>query len=401
MFVLNDPGGSRVPIKVWLSGPDDLEPVCLTQARNLSAIPFVHQWVALMPDTHQGYGMPIGGVVALRDVVIPNAVGVDIGCGVIFMETDLDADRLDERTGRQLIERVMNRVPVGFKHQEKKQHSDVLADQLEETRERLSKNGTLYREMDAMPFQLGTLGGGNHFIELQRDENGKVCLMVHSGSRNFGKKIADYYNEKAKEYAKKHGWQSHARDQLAFLPVDSESGKGYLEWMNFALTFAQENRSHMMSALWDLLHDTFSGIRRVQVVNAHHNYAALEEHYGQSVWVHRKGAIRVQAGEIGIVPGAMGMESYLVEGLGNPESFCSCSHGAGRHISRRQAMKEINQTRVFDDLKARGVQVGTPNRAELVDESRFVYKDIHAVMDQQRDLVKPVKTMRSVLVIKG
>lgn len=401
MFVLDNPARHKAPIKVWLEGPEHLETVCLNQAINLANIPFLHQWVALMPDTHQGYGMPIGGVAALREVVIPNAVGVDIGCGICFAETDLPREALTPETGRRLIARIMERIPVGFKHQETPQTAPAVEAYLAENRARLKGHGQLYRELEGVFYQLGTLGGGNHFIELQADDGGRICLMVHSGSRNIGLKIANYFNEKAKLISKKSGWQTHVRNQLAFMPADSESGRAYLEWMETALLFAAENRRLMMEALRDILQAEFPTVNFLREVNVHHNYAALETHYGEAVWVHRKGAIRAGAGEIGIIPGAMGAASYLVEGLGNPESFCSCSHGAGRHISRKQALKEIRREKVFEDLERLGVQVGTPDRDGLVDESRFVYKDIHTVMNDQRDLVRILKTLQSVLVVKG
>lgn len=401
MFVLNNPDKHLHPIKVWLKNPDQLEPVCLSQAMNLANIPFLHQWVALMPDTHQGYGMPIGGVAALKGMLIPNAVGVDIGCGVCFSETDLPREALTPQLGKALIDRIMGRVPVGFKHQEAARQAPEIEAFLEENEARLKQHFVLYRELEGVFYQLGTLGGGNHFIEIQEDDQGKICLMVHSGSRNIGLKIANYFNEKAKIISKKNGWQAHARNQLALLPVDSESGRAYLEWMQVALLFARENRRQMMETLQDIVREQFPDTRILSSLNVHHNYAALETHYGEEVWVHRKGAIKVEKGELGIIPGAMGSDSYIVEGLGNPESFNSCSHGAGRHISRRQALKEIQKESVFQDLESLGVQVGTPDRDGLVDESRFVYKDIHTVMADQQDLIRPVKVMKSVLVVKG
>ncbi len=401
MFVIENPSRHRLPIKVWLENPAQLEPVCLSQAINLANIPFLHKWVALMPDTHQGYGMPIGGVAALKDVVIPNAVGVDIGCGVCFCETDITREALTAETGRKLISKIMASIPVGFKHQDAPQRAPQIEAYIAENEARLKQHFVLYRELEGVFYQLGTLGGGNHFIEFQEDEQGKISLMVHSGSRNIGLKIANYFNEKAKLISKKSGWQTHARDQLAFMPVDSDSGRAYLEWMQVALLFASENRLRMMRVLQDILSETFPQMQIIQELNVHHNYAALETHYGERVWVHRKGAIKAEKGGLGIIPGAMGSYSFIVEGLGNPEAFNSCSHGAGRHISRRQAMKEIQKERVFQDLEALGVQVGTPDRDGLVDESRFVYKDIRTVMENQKDLIKPLKTLKSVLVVKG
>ncbi len=401
MFVLENPSRHKAPIKVWLENEEQLEPVCLSQAINLANIPFLYQWIALMPDTHQGYGMPIGGVAALKDVIIPNAVGVDIGCGVCFSETDILREALTPDIGRRLIGRIMDRIPVGFRHQDHIQEAPTIQRYLKENEGRLKQQILLYQELEGVFYQLGTLGGGNHFIEFQEDENRKLTLMVHSGSRNIGLKIANYFNEKAKLISKKNGWQSHARNQLAFMPAESEGGQAYLEWMQVALLFARENRSRMMAALQEILREAFPQIQFSQELNVHHNYAALETHYGEPVWVHRKGAIKVEKGELGIIPGAMGSLSFVVEGLGNPESFNSCSHGAGRHISRRQALKEIQKEKVFQDLESLGVQVGTPDRDGLVDESRFVYKDILTVMENQKDLIKPVKQLKSVLVVKG
>ncbi len=401
VFVINNPEKHLHPIKVWLADPDQLEPVCLTQAVNLANIPFLHKWVALMPDTHPGYGMPIGGVAAMKGIVVPNAVGVDIGCGICFSETSLSREALTPQIGQKLIEQVMQRIPLGFRHQDKKQNAPLIEAFLKENSASLKQHFVLFKELEDVLFQIGTLGSGNHFIEIQEDDLGKICLMVHSGSRNIGLKIANYFNEKAKVISKKNGWQTHVRNQLAFMPVDSESGRAYLEWMEVALLFARENRRLMMETIQRILTETFPGTQVISELNVHHNYAALETHYGEDVWVHRKGAIKVGKGELGIIPGAMGSSSFIVEGLGNAESFNSCSHGAGRHISRRQALKEIQKERVFQDLESLGVQVGTPDRDGLVDESRFVYKDIYAVMENQKDLIRPVKVLKSVLVVKG
>jgi len=389
------------PIKIWLQGPDELDAVCKKQAVNLSNIPFVHKWIALMPDTHQGYGMPIGGVAAFKDIVIPNAVGVDIGCGVIFVETDLHKDKLKERHCKAIIKEIMDRIPVGFKHHQEKQENDTIKERIQMEESFLKKNQKLYKEMEPIQFQIGTLGGGNHFIEIQEDENDRIGIMIHSGSRNFGYKVANYYNEKAKLYAKKHNAQKHSKNQLAYLPVESEAGMAYIRWMNMALLFARENRYRMMHVVKEILDGHFSNITYGEEVNAHHNYASLEHHFGQDVWVHRKGAIRVYEDEIGIIPGAMGSYSYIVKGLGNPESFYSCSHGAGRHLSRKQAMKKFKKENVLKDLYNQGVYIGTPNKSILVDESRFVYKDIDLVMEQQKDLIVPVKKLKTLIVVKG
>lgn len=401
MFVLFNESQQLNPIKVWLKSASELNQVCKKQAVNLSNIPHVHKWIALMPDTHQGYGMPIGGVAAVKDIVIPNAVGVDIGCGVIYIDTGLHRSKLKERHGKKIIQKLMERIPVGFRHHQEKQANKAIQERLEMEAEYLKLNQTLYQEIEPIHYQIGTLGGGNHFIELQEDEQGMIGIMIHSGSRNFGYKVANYYNDKAKYYAKKHNAQRHSKNQLAYLPAESEAGRAYIRWMNLALLFARENRYHMMRVVKEVLDEMFAGITYGEEVNAHHNYASLEHHYGEDVWVHRKGAIRVYKDEIGIIPGAMGSFSYIVKGLGNPESFCSCSHGAGRHLSRRQAMKKYKKEMVLKDLYAQGVLIGTPSKSIIVDESRFVYKDINQVMEQQKDLIVPVKKLKTIIVVKG
>jgi len=389
------------PIKVWLNDETELNAVCKKQAINLSNIPYVHKWIALMPDTHQGYGMPIGGVAAFKDIVVPNAVGVDIGCGVIFIETNLRKEKIKERHSKEIIKKIMEQIPLGFNHHKEQQENKVIEERLALEDANFRKNNTLYKEIEPIKYQLGTLGGGNHFIEIQEDENGFIGIMIHSGSRNFGYKVANYYNDKAKLYAKKHGAKTHAKNQLAYLPADSEAGKAYISWMNLALLFARENRYQMMTVVKDILSDIFMNIEFGETINAHHNYASLENHFGEDVWVHRKGAIRVFKDEMGIIPGAMGSHSYIVKGLGNQESFCSCSHGAGRNLSRKQAIKKFKKEMVLEDLYSRGVHIGTPSKSMIVDESRFVYKDIDRVMEQQKDLIVQTKKLKTMIVVKG
>ena len=286
LFVIYDRERQRVPIKVWLEHEGQLEAECLQQALNLSNLPFVHRWVALMPDAHSGYGMPIGGVVALEDVIIPNAVGVDIGCGVAYVETNISKDELSREEYEQLVNRIMRRIPTGFSHHKTKQKSQVLDEAVKSGFRQ--KDNELVKEIDAGYYQIGTLGGGNHFIELQEDEEGMLCVMVHSGSRNFGYKVAGYYNRLAKDLNK--SWKSPVPPEydLAYLPVDSKQGREYIEWMNLALDFARENRHVMMEVVKEELTDSVKHITFKNDVNAHHNYAAFEEHYGKIVWVHRK-----------------------------------------------------------------------------------------------------------------
>lgn len=401
MFTIYDKAVQQKPIRVWLESRDQLEEGCLQQAVNLSNLPFVRHWVALMPDTHQGYGMPIGGVAALKDVIIPNAVGVDIGCGVAFAETSVHKSQAGEGDFKSLVKGIMDRVPLGFDHHKVPQKSEVLDRELGERGKEYRRIPELVEEIYNGYYQVGTLGGGNHFIEIQEDQQGKLCIMVHSGSRNFGYKIANYFNHLAREFNKRADIRVPESYQLAYLPVDSREGQEYILWMTLALKFARENRQRILDVVKGLMEKRFPGIRFSNEINAHHNYASLETHFGEELWVHRKGAIRAGKGELGIIPGSMGSFSYIVEGLGNPESFCSCSHGAGRVMSRNEAKQSFSKKEVVEDLKKLGVYIGAPKKSQLVDECRFAYKDIDFVISQQSDLVRPVKKMKTLLVVKG
>lgn len=420
MFVIEgrpDKEGHKKPIKVWLKDADQLDDNCLEQALNLADLPFIHKWVALMPDTHMGYGMPIGGVIAARGVIIPNAVGVDIGCGMAFLRTNIPVELIRQCTTSQgplakvISNSILRDIPVGFSHHQEPQKSAYL-DSI------MASGSDFAREMDKYPElagycfpsafkQLGTLGGGNHFIELQEDEEGMLCVMLHSGSRNVGKQVCDYFNKLARSLNER--WQTRVPPEykLAFLPVDDATGQSYLRWMEMALAFARENRQAMKDTvkaiLFNLL-NKYTGFDDIQVdmeINAHHNYAALESHYGEKVWVHRKGAIRVQKDELGIVPGAMGRSSYIVKGLGNPESFCSCSHGAGRKMGRKKALAAYSSQEVLQELASQEVILATRSTKDIADESPFVYKNIDDVIAQEADLVVPVLKLQTVAVVKG
>lgn len=399
VFILFNEEKQLKPIKVWLDSIDDLDSECLRQAINLSNLPFIHKWVALMPDTHSGFGMPIGGVIACEGVVIPNGVGVDIGCGMAFIDTNIHKSELTETEYKNLVGQIMRDVPTGFKHHKNKQASRVLREA--EKGSFFRQNKELYEEIERGYFQIGTLGGGNHFIEIQEDEKGFISIMVHSGSRNFGYKIAHYYNGLAKELNKKWNFKVPVEFDLAYLPTDSVEGMEYIEWMKLALDFALENREKMMNVVKDKLYRQLPHIEFTNEVNAHHNYASLEKHYGKEVWVHRKGAISAEGGRLGIIPGAMGSYSYIVEGLGNPESFNSCSHGAGRKMSRAQALKEFSVEKTMLDLKELGIILGKNKKSDVSDESRWAYKDIEFVIQQELDLIKPIKKLRTLCVIKG
>ena len=411
MFEIFNKGEQRVPIKVWLPSREHLEEECLRQALNLSNLPFAFKHIAIMPDTHTGLGMGIGGVLATQDVIIPNAVGVDIGCGMVFAHTNVKAELLREvatpggTLARYLVGQIMRAVPQGFDHHKERQQSRFLD---EYPVERLYRYGEakLPKKEEAY-MQLGTLGGGNHFIELQEDEDGYLGLMVHTGSRNFGYKVASYFNQVAKDLNKRQGSPVPSHFDLAYLPVGSREGKGYIGWMTFALEFARHNRQRIMERVQRIVADglgRYAGVKELKFlreVNAHHNYAAKETHFGRDVWVHRKGAISARRGEPGIIPGAMGSYSFIVEGLGNPESFHSASHGAGRVMGRKEAVRRFSVEEVLADFAKKDMVLGKRRRSDTAEEYYRAYKDIEDVMADQRDLVKPVLKLKTVAVVKG
>lgn len=408
MFVIKEE--NAVPIKIW-ANRDSVEDSCLEQALHLSKLPFAHKWIALMPDTHTGKGMPIGGVIACKNAVIPNAVGVDIGCGMAFVQTDIPVCELKETmTGsgsllHTTIGEILRNIPTGYAHHSKPQTSAVL-DRAKQEIDKYSADPELIPQIDDGYFQIGTLGGGNHFIELQQDENGMCCIMLHSGSRHFGNKVGQHFNAIARELNEKWYTAADPSWNLPFLPTDSDEGQRYLNFMRLSMDFAYENRAAMLEKVKSIFSEKvkkflgrtpdFSG-----EINCHHNYAALEEHFGEQVWVHRKGAIKADDGELSIIPGAMGSFSYIVRGKGNPESFRSSSHGAGRRYSRTKAMEEFSVEKVMVDLKAQGVALGKHKKNDVAEECRFAYKDIDEVMKNQQDLVEPVKKLFTIGVVKG
>ncbi len=407
MFVIYDEN-TKFPVKVWLSGIDRIEDTCIEQAYHLADLPFLHKWACLMPDTHTGKGMPIGGVIAAKDVIIPNAVGVDIGCGMVFMATDIKYKEIRDVTAsimQSMVGDIMRTVPVGFQKHNGKQASAVLDRALGEM-ERYEADPALLHLIEEGYYQVGTLGGGNHFIELQEDEEGYLCIMIHSGSRHLGKEICDYFHNKARELNRT--WYSQVPDEyrLAFLPVHTQEGQRYINWMNLALDYAFENRDHMMERVCAIVKEQIGryagrAVSFTDRINCHHNYAALENHYGENVWVHRKGATRARLGERAVIPGAMGAVSYVVEGRGNEESFHTSSHGAGRAYSRTGAMNAFTTEQVMVDLKEQGVVLGKRKKNDVAEECRFAYKNIDEVMAQQTDLVTPVRKLKTLGVVKG
>lgn len=409
MFVHNME--NALPIKIWQSGIENIDEKCLAQAENLSKLPFIYKWVALMPDTHAGKGMPIGGVIACDGAVIPNAVGVDIGCGMAFVETNIPVKLLRETvTGsgnlvQAICGDILRNIPTGFAHYKTKQSSQVLDKALEEG-EKYETDKALLPQIEEGYYQAGTLGGGNHFIELQEDENGMCCIMLHSGSRHFGNIVGQYFNKIAAALNEK--WYSSVDPEwrLPFFPVDTDEGRRYIEWMKLSMDFAYENRAIMLAKVKEAFTKYVFKYCVIEPeysceINCHHNYAAIEHHYGRNVYVHRKGAIRARDGELAIIPGAMGSYSYIVRGKGLEESFMSSSHGAGRMYSRTAAVKEFPVEKVICDLKSRNVVLAKHNKADVAEESRFAYKDIDQVMENQKDMVEPVKKLFTVGVVKG
>ena len=411
MFVQYNKNSQKFPIKIWCENAESIDENCMEQAMHLANLPFIYKWVALMPDTHMGKGMPIGAVIACNDVVIPNAVGVDIGCGMGFIQTNIPVKLLKETvTGsgnlvKVIVGNIQRTIPLGVAHYKKPQESAVLSEAKKEM-EKYSSESELISEIDEGFFQVGTLGGGNHFIEIQEDENGLACIMLHSGSRHFGNIIGQHFNKIARELNRKYWSDVPESYNLPFLPVDTTEGKSYLNYMNLAMNFAFENRAVMLRKVKDIFSENvqkFAGVTTEfsNEINCHHNYASLENHFDKDVWVHRKGAVRVSEGELSIIPGAMGSFSYIVKGKGNPESFMSSSHGAGRKLSRTKAVETFSVETVMTDLKKQDVVLGKNNKSDVAEESRFAYKDIDVVMENQKDLVEPVKKLFTVGVVKG
>jgi tRNA-splicing ligase RtcB len=410
---------TKIPIKSWC---ENVENGAMEQAIALSNHPAIIKHVALMPDCHQGYGMPIGGVIACKNAIIPNAVGVDIGCGMGAIKTNyLVSDISGKEQIRELLEYIKRRIPVGegnahkepkaWKGFEEYLNSISVQYPLENFNQKELPGWLDSNAWELALRNLGTLGGGNHFIELQKSESGHIWLMLHSGSRNLGHRIASYYHNAAVSLNQK--WYSNIPNtQLAFLPVDSQEGNAYLRDMTFALTYAKENRSRMMEVFKEAIVNIFKNIGFEQEINIHHNYASLEHHFGQNVWIHRKGATSAKLDEMGIIPGSMGTSSYIVKGKGNPESFMSCSHGAGRNMSRaaaceRLTIEECNKAMegiVFDKWsKLNQRRRKKQEKKDLWDlsEAPLAYKDIDEVIQAEMDLIEPVVKLNPLGVVKG
>ena len=381
------------PIKIWAKYVDAH---AMKEIVNLSTLPFVFHHLAFMPDVHGGKGMPIGGVLATRGVVIPNAVGVDIGCGMCAVKTSLKvADIPSEVLRKQILRGIRKQIPLGFDHHKSAQDEAFMPQGFD-----IDKMTVVQRQYVSATKQVGTLGGGNHFLELQKDAEGTLWIMIHSGSRNLGAQVGNFYNEKAKVLNKRWYSQVPADIDMAFLPMQSDEAHAYWDEMLYCVEFALCNRRLMMERICQVIGDVFPDARFEPMINIAHNYAAWENHFEENVIVHRKGATRARAGETGIIPGSQGTKSYIVEGLGNPDSFLSCSHGAGRAMSRSEAVRSLSLEEEVARLEAQGIVHAIRGQKDL-EEAAGAYKDIDEVMACQEDLVRIVTELSPVAVIKG
>jgi tRNA-splicing ligase RtcB len=391
-------------IKAWTRGVA-VEDSAAKQLRNLAAMPFVHHHVAVMPDVHLGIGATVGSVVPTTGAIIPAAVGVDIGCGMMAVQTDFPSNRLPDDLGplRSAIEAAVphgrtnngGRGDRGAWHEIPDVTGAAWADLKPAYDGIIAKHPRLGKGNDVN--HLGTLGTGNHFIEVCLDEAGAVWVMLHSGSRGVGNRIGSFFIELAKEDMRK--WQINLPDRdLAYLPEGTDHFDDYVEAVGWAQAYARRNRELMMDAVLSAMRGVLGPFQAGAVaVNCHHNYVEKEHHFGKDVWVTRKGAVRAREGDLGIIPGSMGARSYIVRGKGNPDSFCSCSHGAGRAMSRGEAKRRFT---VKDHVRAtRGVECRKD--ADVVDETPMAYKPIEAVMAAQADLVEVVHELKQVVCVKG
>ncbi len=395
------------PIFAWTRGVP-VEEEAKTQLRNLASLPFVFRHVAAMPDVHWGMGATVGSVIATKGAIIPAAVGVDIGCGMMAQRTTLTAADLPDSLAR-LRSAIEARIPHGRTHdggrgdrgawgEVPRAHREALRPHLEALRAIVQKHPKLAQASDRAALHAGTLGTGNHFIEVCLDEDQRVWLMLHSGSRGIGNRIGSYFIQRAK--ADMRRWFVNLPDaDLAYLSEGSVLFDDYCEAVGWAQGFARTNRELMMVAALDALRQAVSKpfACDVEAVNCHHNYVAWERHYGEDVMVTRKGAVSARAGELGIIPGSMGAKSFIVAGKGIRESFCSCAHGAGRAMSRTEARRRFT----LDDHARATAGVECRKDADVIDETPAAYKSIDAVIAAQADLVEVRHTLKQVVCVKG
>jgi tRNA-splicing ligase RtcB len=388
----------RVPVRIYT---DDVEAQARQQLVNLSQLPIIHHHVAAMPDVHTGIGATVGAVIATYRAIIPAAVGVDLGCGMIATRTSLTGNDFDEAKLKRVFDQISRDVPVGRdQHKEARALTDAAKPFGGGLKKILAKHAQLEKRFPRTQnwvCQMGTLGGGNHFIEVCLDEARHVWVMLHSGSRGVGNAIGTYFIELARRDAERH--QTHLPDRdLAYFQEGAEHFDDYVEAVSWAQGYAAANRRAMMDLVLAALKRHLPPFEVTsEVVNCHHNYVEREHHYGKDVWVTRKGAIRARAGDLGIIPGSMGVRSYIVRGRGSEESFQSCAHGAGRRMSRTQAQKAFTP----QDLAEQTAGVVCRKDRGVIDEIPAAYKPIDEVMSNQSDLVEVVHTLKQVICVKG
>ena len=392
-------------VKMWTGGME-VEQAALDQIRNISMLPILAGHVAIMPDVHMGKGATVGSVIPTRSAVIPAAVGVDIGCGMCAAMTNLTAADLPDSlfSLRNQLERD---IPVGFNEHKKGipsvsgPYADVLRKNLRKTMDKFEHLALLEKlgraDFNKISRQIGTLGGGNHFIEICLDTADRVWIMLHSGSRGIGNQIGQVAIDMAKTQAARRDYGLIDKD-LAWLDEGTAEFDAYIEAMHWAQDYARFNRDTMMNLATSAMKRKFPQMQIVgEVVNCHHNFTSLEDHFGEKMWVTRKGAVGAAAGQMGIIPGSMGAKSFIVQGKGNPDSYSSCSHGAGRKFSRTKAKNFFT----VEDLEAQTAGVECRKDSGVLDEIPGAYKDIDAVMAAQEDLVDVVTTLKQIMCIKG
>ena len=392
----------RVPVKVWT---DDLEPHALQQLLNVADLPVVFGHIAAMPDVHAGIGATVGSVIPTKAAIIPAAVGVDIGCGMNAVRTTLTAADLPDNLGR-LRSAIEAAVPVGFEQhpaskvrgsaiQRISRPLDARLDQIVGKHPGVMKMQRRFN--DTWRCQMGTLGGGNHFIEVCLDEAQQVWFMLHSGSRGIGNVLGRYFIEAAKKDMRRVQVNLPDTD-LSYLREGTTLFDDYVEAVAWAQDYALLNRRTMMELIVTAVRPLLPAFQLAsEAINCHHNYVQEEQHFGETLFITRKGAISAREGQMGIIPGSMGAKSYIVRGLGNQQSFCSCSHGAGRRMSRTEAKRRFSRR----DLEAQTLGVECRKDGGVIDEIPGAYKDIDQVMAQQTDLVEVVHTLKQVLCVKG
>lgn len=398
---------AQKPIKAWTDGVP-VEPEAMQQLRNMASMPFVPEsGIAVMPDVHLGIGATVGSVIPTVKAIIPAAVGVDIGCGMCAVRLEgLRSSDLPDSLSKLRAD-IEAAVPAGFArhgvtNRRTAEMNDTASDMISRFKWAKDKHAKAFERRkdkieEIIQSQFGTLGGGNHFIELCLDEADEVWVMLHSGSRGIGNAIGQYFITLAKEDMERQGIKLPDRD-LAYLTEETENFDDYIRAVHWAQEYARENRDAMLNLVLDVLREHLRPFRITgAAVNCHHNYVQLEHHFGQDVWLTRKGAISARNGQLGIIPGSMGARSYIVRGKGNSESYHSCSHGAGRVMSRGTAKKSFSTS----DLEAQTAGVECRKDAGVIDEIPGAYKSIDAVMAAQTDLVEIVHTLKQVLCVKG